>query len=34
MRHYMSEVTYHPPGNRLTMSKARINGNGNGHAQQ
>ena len=30
MRHYMSEVTYHPPGNRLTMSMLRANGNGNG----
>ena len=28
MRHYMSEVTYHPPGNRLTMSKVRANSNG------
>lgn len=28
MRHYMSEVTYHPPGNRLTMSKVRTNSNG------
>lgn len=27
MRHYMTEVQYHPPGNRLTMSKVR-NGNG------
>ncbi len=35
MRHYMSEVTIHAPGNRLTMSKIRkkphVNGNGNGH---
>ena len=23
MRHYMSEVTFHPPGNRLSMSKVR-----------
>jgi serine/threonine-protein kinase RsbW len=23
MRHYMTEVTYHPPGNRLWMSKVR-----------
>jgi len=30
MRHYMTEVTYHPPGNRVTMSKIRPNGNGNG----
>ena len=30
MRHYMSEVTYHPPGNRLTMSMLRASGNGNG----
>lgn len=28
MRHYMSEVTYHPPGNRLTMCKVRANANG------
>ena len=34
MRHYMTEVTFHAPGNRLTMSKVR-NHNGhcaNGHA--
>ncbi len=30
IRHYMSEVTYHPPGNRLTMSMVRVHGNGNG----
>jgi serine/threonine-protein kinase RsbW len=23
MRHYMTEVTYHPPGNRLSMTKVR-----------
>jgi len=23
IRHYMTDVTYHPPGNRLTMSKLR-----------
>jgi serine/threonine-protein kinase RsbW len=23
MRHYMTEVVYHPPGNRLSMSKVR-----------
>src|SRR5437879_7489369 len=23
MRHYMTEVTYHPPGNRLSMSKVK-----------
>ena len=28
MRHYMTEVTYHPPGNRLTMSKVRPSQNG------
>ncbi len=28
MRHYMTEVTFHAPGNRLTMSKVR-----NGHAK-
>jgi serine/threonine-protein kinase RsbW len=26
IRHYMTEVTYHPPGNRLTMAKVRMNG--------
>jgi serine/threonine-protein kinase RsbW len=35
MRHYMDEVVYHPPGNRLTMSKMRSNGcngcNGTAH---
>lgn len=34
MRHYMTEVTIHPPGNRLTMSKVRIEStgtNGDGH---
>jgi len=30
MRHYMTEVTYHPPGNRVTMSKIRPTANGNG----
>src|SRR5437588_3415205 len=29
MRHYMTEVTFHAPGNRLTMSKVRDQ---NGHA--
>jgi serine/threonine-protein kinase RsbW len=29
MRHYMTEVTFHAPGNRLTMSKVRKH---NGHA--
>jgi serine/threonine-protein kinase RsbW len=29
MRHYMTEVTFHAPGNRLTMSKIRKQ---NGHA--
>ena len=24
MRHYMTEVTIHPPGNRLTMSKVKM----------
>lgn len=33
MRHYMTNVRFHPPGNRLTMSKIRnghayLNGNG------
>ncbi|MFO0966654.1 MAG: ATP-binding protein [Gemmataceae bacterium] len=37
IRHYMTEVTYHPPGNRVSMSKVRtaLNGkpsrNGVGH---
>lgn len=33
MRHYMTEVTVHPPGNRLTMSKLRETEilNGTGH---
>src|SRR5206468_12742224 len=29
MRHYMTEVTYHPPGNRVTLSKIRPSANGN-----
>jgi serine/threonine-protein kinase RsbW len=28
MRHYMSEVVFHPPGNRLSMSKLRGPNNG------
>src|SRR5262245_43014977 len=29
MRHYMSEVTFHPPGNRVSMTKLRdVNVNG------
>ena len=28
MRHYMTEVTFHPPGNRLTMAKVRSGLNG------
>jgi serine/threonine-protein kinase RsbW len=37
MRHYMTEVTFHAPGNRLTMCKVRehngqpVNGNGRSH---
>ena len=33
MRHYMTEVTVHPPGNRLTMCKVRETGvlNGSSH---
>lgn len=33
MRHYMTEVTVHPPGNRLTMCKVRetVILNGSGH---
>ncbi|HYV38647.1 MAG TPA: ATP-binding protein [Gemmataceae bacterium] len=30
MRHYMTEVVYHPPGNRLSMSKVRGEPQGNG----
>jgi len=33
MRHYMTEVNFHPPGNRLSMSKVRSkNCHRNGHA--
>jgi serine/threonine-protein kinase RsbW len=28
IRHYMTEVTFHPPGNRLSMSKIRSANNG------
>jgi serine/threonine-protein kinase RsbW len=28
MKHYMTEVTYHPPGNRLSMCKVRALCNG------
>jgi serine/threonine-protein kinase RsbW len=28
MRHYMTEVTYHPPGNRLSMTKVRAAAHG------
>ena len=28
MRHYMSEVTFHPPGNRVSMTKLRACANG------
>jgi serine/threonine-protein kinase RsbW len=28
MRHYMTDVVYHPPGNRLSMSKVRSHRNG------
>jgi len=39
IRHYMTDVIYHPPGNRLTMFRLRkrangqpyVNGNGNGN---
>jgi serine/threonine-protein kinase RsbW len=30
MRHYMTEVVYHPPGNRLSMSKVRNKAGANG----
>lgn len=33
MRYYMTEVTYHPPGNCLTMSKLRNSVSGNGKAR-
>jgi serine/threonine-protein kinase RsbW len=32
MRHYMTKVTFHPPGNKVTMSKVRGDPNRNGHA--
>ena len=32
MRHYMSEVVFHPPGNVVSMTKLRSNGHLNGHA--
>jgi serine/threonine-protein kinase RsbW len=33
MRHYMTEVTYHPPGNRLSMCKVRsANAHRNGNS--
>jgi serine/threonine-protein kinase RsbW len=31
MRHYMTEVVYHPPGNRLSMSKVRGGAKSNGN---
>lgn len=31
MRHYMTEVRFHPPGNGLTMSKVRASRNGHVH---
>ncbi len=31
MRHYMNEVTFHPPGNVVSMTKHRSNGCRNGH---
>jgi serine/threonine-protein kinase RsbW len=31
IRHYMTEVTYHPPGNRLTMCKIRKPGHASGN---
>ena len=30
MRHYMSEITVHPPGNRLSLCKVRKDGQRNG----
>ena len=32
MRHYMNEVTFHPPGNVVSMTKRRSHGHRNGHA--
>jgi len=34
MRHYMSEVNFHPPGNRLSMSKLRQDPSCNGKHQE
>jgi len=31
MRHYMTEVVFHPPGNRLSMAKVRSNGRNGAH---
>jgi serine/threonine-protein kinase RsbW len=31
MRHYMTEVTFHGPGNQVTMSKLNANATRNGH---
>jgi serine/threonine-protein kinase RsbW len=33
MRHYMTDVTFAPPGNCVVMSKARVHRNGNGHSE-
>jgi serine/threonine-protein kinase RsbW len=32
MRHYMTDVVFHPPGNKVTMSKLRSQPSRNGHA--
>jgi len=32
MRHYMTEITFHPPGNQVTMCKVRGGCERNGHA--
>lgn len=32
MRHYMSDVIFHPPGNRVSMTKVRTEPSQNGHA--
>ncbi len=34
MKHYMTEVVVHPPGNRLTMSKVRKKAHVNGDAHR
>jgi serine/threonine-protein kinase RsbW len=33
MRHYMTEIVFHPPGNRLSMAKVRAGRNGTHHSR-